>query len=97
MAPLSCVSTLPYRNLPGTLLYIPKLGAGVKGWGRTLGTYSKLKGHLAPQRSQREALKVFMRPEEEEPRAQICTGAERGYGLSTTVSLGLDPRRGWGR
>lgn len=28
---------------------------------------------------------------------QICAGAGRGYGLSTTVSLGLNPREGRGR
>lgn len=28
---------------------------------------------------------------------QICAGAARGYGLSTTVSLGHDPRQGRGR
>lgn len=28
---------------------------------------------------------------------QICAGARRGYGLSTTVSLGHNPRRGRGK
>lgn len=42
-------------------------------------------------------LHVYARPEKEELKVQICAGAGRGYGLSTTVSLGLSPRGGSGR
>lgn len=45
-----------------------------------------------PRDSEPRQLQVFTRPEEEEPRVQICAGAGRGYGLSTTVSLGRYPR-----
>lgn len=45
-----------------------------------------------PRESEPRQLQVFTRPEEEEPKVQICAGAGRGYGLSTTVSLGLNPR-----
>lgn len=45
-----------------------------------------------PRDSEPRKLQVFTRPEEEEPRVQICAGAGRGYGLSTTVSLGRYPR-----
>lgn len=51
-----------------------------------------------PRDSEPRKLQVFTRPEEEEPRVQICAGAGRGYGLSTTVSLGRYPRgEGGGR
>lgn len=47
--------------------------------------------------SEPRQLQGFTKPEEEEPRVQICAGAGRGYGLSTTVSLGRYPRGGRGR
>lgn len=60
------------------------------GWGG--GTKSQREIWL-PRESETRRLQVFTRPgqEEEEARVQICAGAGRGCGLSTTVSLGQDP------
>lgn len=58
---------------------------------RRWGGYQRPREIWLPRESEPSQLQVFTWPEEEEPRVQICAGADRGYGLSTTVSLGHDP------
>lgn len=65
--------------------------------GKEVGGYQRPREIWLSRDSEPRQLQVFTRAEEEEPRVQICAGAGRGYGLSTTVSLGRYPSGGRGR